>query len=345
MIIKVRNGSYGFRTGEPIKFEEFEVECNGSGTMEDPAIIDSSSNFPKGNIDIVESELYIVIKDLYIELLALRHTKNIVIKNCSFNSLMMVDCNYVTIEDSRIPFLRWFGNQNCLVKNSVTEESIRLYKCSNNTFINCEFWNFFTVHEKYCRENKFENCDFSGTLFNPTKEAFEQIKNPSLKSKSSYSINGRSSIEEVECIGSGTKDNPYIIDNHELKDQDVKEIGLFCKRDYVIFKNFNLKFLKLYDIQHITLENCNISKLCVLKFCADIKISFTSIKKLKFGACQDTTITNSDIQEIEIYKGYIPEGSKFKEIDLYQNFGEPIILRNCTYKKIKKESFPVIKIV
>ncbi len=345
MIIKVRNGSYSFRTGEPTKFEEFEIECKGSGTKDDPATIDSSSIFPEGNIDIVESELYIVIKDLDIKLLTLRHTKNIVMKNCRFTSLMMVDCNYLTIEDSRIYFLRWFGNQNCLVKDSVTEELIRLYKCSHNTFINCEFWNFFTVHEKYCRENKFENCDFSGTLFNPTKDAFEEIKKPGLKSKCSYSINARSSIVEVECIGSGTKENPYIIDNHKLKDLDVREIELFCKRDYVIFKNFDLKFLKLYDTKHITLENCNISKLCLLKFCADIKINFAFIKKLKFGACQDTIIANSDIQEIEIYKGYIPEGSKIKIIDMYQSFGEPITLRNCTYKKIKKESIPAIKIV
>ena len=105
MIIRVRNGRYKIRTSEPLEFKEVEIECIGSGIKDDPAVIDSSSDFPKGNIDIVESELYIVIKDLEIKLFALRHTKNVVIRNCKFNSLMMINCTYVTIEDSRISFL------------------------------------------------------------------------------------------------------------------------------------------------------------------------------------------------------------------------------------------------
>ena len=344
MIIKVRNGRYRPRTSEPLKFEEFEIECKGSGTKDDPAIIDPSSNFPKGNIDIVESELFIVIKDLDIKLLALRYSKNIVIRNCRFNSLMMADCNHVNIEDSHISFLNWFGNQNCVVKNSVTEESIHIYKCSKNKFINCEFWNLFFVNEKYSRGNKFENCDSSPTYFIPNKNAFEKIKAPALKSISTYSLNGRSSVIEVECTGSGTKENPYVIFNHGLKDQNVRELQLFCKKDWIVFKNLDLKILMVYDTKHVTLEDCKISKSCMLKFCADIKFNYADIKKLKFGACKDTVIANSGIQEIETYKGYILGGSKLKNIDTYQGYGEPITLRNCTYTKIKKKSLPAIKI-
>jgi hypothetical protein len=130
-----------------------------------------------------------------------------------------------------------------------------------------------------------------------------------------------------------------------LLDQNVREIELFCKRDFVIFKYFDLKLLKLYDTKHVTLEDCKISKLCKLKFCSDIKLNFAFIKKLKFGACQATVIANSKIQEIEVYKGYIPGSPKLKKNDPNQKYGEPITLRNCTYNKIDKKSLHAIKTV
>ncbi|MFW9968861.1 MAG: hypothetical protein ACFFDF_01590 [Candidatus Odinarchaeota archaeon] len=343
MKINVRKAKYSSYSDEPLKYEELEIECSGSGSKEEPAIIDSSSKFPKGNIEIIESDLYIIIADHDIKLLSLKYAKNIIIRNCKFNSLLMIDCEGVTIENTHSSFLRWFNIHNCLMKDSVTEELFRIYKCSNNKFVNCEFWNLFTIHEKYSSENKFEKCDISRTLFSPSLEAFELIKRPILDKKTTYSIIIRSSIVEVNCIGAGTKESPYIVDNNSLKDQDVREIGKMFNRDYICLKNFDLKLLKLYDIHHLTLENCNISKLCLLKFCVDIKINFTSIKKLKFGACQDTTIVNSNIKAIEIYKGYIPEGSKPKKVDMYQGYGEPIELRNCTYKKIEKEALHAIK--
>ncbi|UCC19377.1 MAG: hypothetical protein JSV62_14930 [Promethearchaeota archaeon] len=342
MKIKVRKAKYSRRADEPLKFEELEIECSGSGTKEEPAIIDSISKFPEGNIEIIESDLYIIITNHNIKLLTLNYAKNIIIRNCKFNSLLMMDCEGIIIENTHSSFLKWFNNHKCLMKDSVTEEQFRLYKCSNNKFINCEFWNFFTIAEKHSRENKFENCDFSGTIFNPSIEAFEQIKKPTLNSRSTYSINIRSSIVEVNCIGSGTKENPYVIDNNSLKDLDVREIGLLFNRDYVFFKNFDLKLLKLYDTHHINLENCKISKICLLKFCVDITINFAFIKKLKFGACQDTNILNSEIKEIDTYKGYMPEGSKLKKVEMYHGYGEPIELRNCTYKKIKKEALQAI---
>lgn len=43
MKIKVRNGKYNRWSGEPIKFEEFEIECKGTGTKDDPVIIDMNA--------------------------------------------------------------------------------------------------------------------------------------------------------------------------------------------------------------------------------------------------------------------------------------------------------------
>lgn len=344
MLIKVRDGQYSWRTGEPVRFDEIEIECEGSGSKEDPAIIDSSIKFPKGNIDIVESELYIVIADHDIKLLTLRHAKNVTIKNCTFNSLLMVDCNVITIENTHSSYLRWAGNQDCKVIDSVTEEQFQFYKCSNNIFKNCEFWNFFNFDHEYSKGNKFENCDFSGTLFVPSKEAFYEIQKPGLKHMNTYSLGVRSETEEVEYSGSGVKDNPFIIDRNNIQDQKIREISLFCKRDYVVLKNFNIKRLILYDCSHITLERCNISKLCLLKFCNDIKMIYVSLKTIKFGACLDTIIENSDIKKIDFYKGYVPVGRKMKGINLDENVGEKVIFKECSYQKIKKGALPTIDI-
>ncbi|MFW9873739.1 MAG: hypothetical protein ACFFG0_11595 [Candidatus Thorarchaeota archaeon] len=42
----VRKGTYGKRDAVPLRFEEFELECKGTGVEGNPIIIDSSTDVP-----------------------------------------------------------------------------------------------------------------------------------------------------------------------------------------------------------------------------------------------------------------------------------------------------------
>ncbi len=316
MKIKLRKGIYK-RSGEPLRFEEFEVECRGTGVKEDPFIIDSSSSIPN-DFEILESKRFIIIENCHLNSIVLGYCKNIYMKNCILRSLFFYNCTDITIDNCESNFINLIECRNCLLKDSRFDTEFKLYKCYNNKFKNC-YWDLFFDSDNLSRGNYLENID------HPWIEEILEIQKPLKKTTDSFAVSTFSSLygnilKDIECRGSGTKKDPIVIDNPNIKKAKLKDLTLYHNRYYVIFKNLTLKKIKLFDSKHVILEDCTFSKSFHLKFCSDIRIISNTVKFLKFGSCQDTFIENSDIKEIDLYKGY--EGTINLKNSIYQKISE-----------------------
>jgi len=323
MPIKIWTAKYK-RSGEPLQFKEIEIECKGGGVKEDPFILDSTSGLPQ-DFEIIESDKYIIIEKCRLNSIVLSYAKNITIKECSISSSFLTHCTDIKITKCKSSFMNLIDCRNCLLENSKFDTQFKLFKCYNNRIKACE-WDFFFDSDNLSRGNILENIDETSI-----KDVLE-IQKPLVKTTDSFAIStsniwqGRF-LKDIECQGTGTASDPIIIDNSNVEKAGLKDIGIFYNRYYVILKNLSLKKLKLFGTKHVTLEDCNFSKSIHIKFCSDIKMRAISTKFLKFGACQNTLIENSDIKEIGFYMGY--EGA----IDLI----------NCTYKKVNKNAMSEIK--
>ena len=323
MIIKIRTAKYK-HNGEPLEIKEFDLDSKGKGIKDDPFIFDSSSDLPQ-DFEIVESNVYIIIKNCQLNSLLLAYSKNVVIQDCTFRSLSLLNCVNISIIKCNANFMKINQCQSCLLKDSNFDTEFKLYKCYSTTFNNCK-WDLFFDSDNLSRGNIIEN------IKDPYIEDVLYIQKPLLKKKNTFAISSSSFthgniLQEIECKGSGRINDPIIIDNSAVKKARLKDITLYLNKYYIIFKNLVLKKINLYDSKNVTLENCNISKSIKLKFCSDIKIKSITVRFLRFGACQDIYIENSKIKEINLYKGY--KGS--------------VNLKNCNYKIINENALKYVK--
>ncbi|MFW9866509.1 MAG: hypothetical protein ACFFEN_10480 [Candidatus Thorarchaeota archaeon] len=319
MKIKVRKVKYkNIFSATPENYEEIELDCKGTGTKEDPIIIDSLID-KSLNFDIVESEKYIVIKNSSLRFLCFYYSKNTSVINCKVRNLRLGNCENIHIEKVVCSFIEIVESHNCSLIESRAEETISLYKSHNNIFRKCEFWNFFTDFHMLSRNNIFEE----NKVPDPEEFVFKSIQDTDLEEKNTYLINCHSNFYgyescEVTCTGNGTKEDPYIIDGLDSIDHKINTVELLNKRDHVIFKNIDIEGLKLYDIKNVQLTDSSFSGILLLKFCSQIKIDQIYAKKLKFAASEDIDISYSEFNKIDTVKGFT---SKIK-------------LNNCSYKKI-----------
>ncbi len=321
MKIKIRIGKYK-KSGEPLDFKEFEITTQGSGLKEDPIILDSLVDIPS-DFEILESDVYIIIRDCHINSIVLGYCENIKMERCTFRSIFLYNCSNIIINKCHSSFMNLVECRKSLFKDSKFDTELKLYKCYNNKFIGI-YWDLFFDSDYLSRGNIFININ---------KQQIEDVceaQKPFLKISNSFSvstlIHGKNLLKDVKCKGTGTIIDPIIIDNFDIKNVGLKDITMYHNRHNVLFRNLNLKNINLFDTKHVSLEDCNISNSIHQKFCSDIKISSISTKFLKFGACKEISIQNSDIKEIDLYKGY--KGS--------------INLSNCTYKKISPNALKQI---
>ncbi len=303
------------------KIEEFEINCKGSGSKEDPLVIDSFLRLPT-DFDIMESDLYILIKDCTLKYVNLLYSKNITIENTTFEILNLCYCSYIKIQKIRCDSVLFIVCHNCSFEDSRSQEWFQLYKCFNNVFKNCEIWNIFWDILHLSRGNIFEN--------NQVHRRYEYdskiIQKPLLENYKTFSVGGLGLLTELICKGNGTKADPAIFDYFDQNNQEFDLRKIIKNRHFLIFKNFKLKYVKLIDSQHIIFENCSFSEYINLKFCSDIKMKSISTNILKFGASKDVIIENSDIQILKTFK----------------KLAGTITLKNCIIKKIKKNAIDKI---
>ncbi|MFW9873191.1 MAG: hypothetical protein ACFFG0_08830 [Candidatus Thorarchaeota archaeon] len=322
MKIKLRKVKYRkvfiFPSGEPENYEEIEIDCDGTGSQDDPIIIDSLKDKTL-NLDFVESDKYIIMQNCTLRFVSFYYSKDISVLDCRISRLHLGNCESIYVKETICSWIEMYASHHCSLIKSRSEESISLYKSHNNIFKNCEFWNFFYDFHFLSRNNILEEND----VFDSEDFVFKSIQDSDLGEGNTYSLNcylktqGYESCE-VQCQGTGKKEDPYIVDTLDSIDYIVKTIEIFNRRDFIIFRNINIKSMKLYDVRYLQLENCNISDSLILKFCSDIKIDSTYSKELKVASCESIDISYSEFNKISVFKGHTSE----------------IHLKSCIYKKI-----------
>lgn len=78
-----------------------ELECRGSGTKEDPAIIEPSKQLPNG-FTLEESDLFITFQNCYLTALELLSCQNVRLENCNIWKIFISHCFRVVINKSTI---------------------------------------------------------------------------------------------------------------------------------------------------------------------------------------------------------------------------------------------------
>ncbi|MHA1671499.1 MAG: hypothetical protein ACTSV5_13115 [Promethearchaeota archaeon] len=130
MITKVKSG---YKT---INTSRVDVDCRGSGTLDDPVIFDSSTKLPKWFwIDNSQSHLKIYECNNYS--IGLFNSQNITVKNCSLNSLHFSNCSNNIIESClKIKKLGiYMSNNNVINRSTITK--LKMSRSNDNTIQEC----------------------------------------------------------------------------------------------------------------------------------------------------------------------------------------------------------------
>ena len=137
---------------------KLEIECSGTGTIEDPIIIDNSVQLPS-SFEIEGSELYIHIKNLKLEHnFAISKSRNITIENCEFY-------HHTCLSSSNLIIKKCFFVNSLfrLVENSEFQDSIfgriAMEDFHDNIFKKCEIDRIGWGSKSW--DNKFEDCDIA----------------------------------------------------------------------------------------------------------------------------------------------------------------------------------------
>jgi len=160
MKVQLRIAKYSF-IGYPIKFEDLEIECIGLGTKDNPAVIDSYSD-PKLNIEVLESDIYIIFKDCTLAFLNIFYCANISIINCKLRILDLRNCLNIYAEGIKCSWFKMIECHNSRIFKLISEESATIYKCYNNIFEQCSFYNFIYNPGGLSRNNVIKDnevCD------------------------------------------------------------------------------------------------------------------------------------------------------------------------------------------
>jgi len=134
MMMKIRINGTDKRIADS---KTIEIECEGSGTEEDPLILEVSDNFPKYRLMIFNQKKFLVIKGFILPYLHLDSCKNVIIEDCEFNlvrilhssdiginkvsasdSFGILDCTNISINNCFIATLGIVKSKNSLIEQS-----------------------------------------------------------------------------------------------------------------------------------------------------------------------------------------------------------------------------------
>ncbi len=320
MRIQLRRAKYDSPVAVPIKYENVVMDFPGAGTQDDPVIIDA---IWAGSLtlEILDNDFFILISNCILKDLNIFYSKNISLIDCRFERLHLGNCENMQLK--RV-VNDWGGidqSHKCLFVEVIFKESVAIYKSNNNVFKKCKFCYIYDLYSR-SRNNVF--IDNEVPKF--SQISVQSMENTENDEDNSFLLNTHSGFRGyksliVKCQGKGINSDPYIIDSLESAGSTIISIVLSHSRDYLIFKNIEIKNIRVYDTQNIQFYNCNFEKTFLLKFCSNIKIFSSHSKKLKLCECNDLEIVES----------------KFKKIALFRGCDTEIKLKNCEYKKIDKK--------
>lgn len=123
----------GFKT---VHIHRLEVDCKGSGIVDDPAILDPSTKLPK-SFWIHDSQLHLNIDNCYNHIINLVNSQNITVKNCTLESLNFSNCSNNSVEScQKIKHLGMYMSDNNKINRS-TIFKLKMSRSNNNIIQDC----------------------------------------------------------------------------------------------------------------------------------------------------------------------------------------------------------------
>jgi hypothetical protein len=176
-----------------IKARNIEIYCQGTGTKNDPFIINDLFPIPK-RIVITNDKKYYVFKNLKLKKIGLEGCENFEFKNCEFTEFRLKKCSNITIQDLLIfrdTYLKDcldISFDNCLMKNLV------LYK-SNFGFLKDSY--IIRLKDWMSRNNDYKNTNIEFLESNKKGVSFSKgntisdvnIKKTNYKMKKLFLVN------------------------------------------------------------------------------------------------------------------------------------------------------------
>ena len=184
-----------------------ELDCEGSGTEQDPAIITASEQLP-GFFRIIDTHFYINIVNCYTSII-ISNCTNISIINCKFKLLAFEKCAKMKIRD-------------CIIKSSSAWISSEL------EFEGCSFKKL-KIHQS--RVLNFTNCSIA--KLKEVESRVVTFKNTSIQKKDPY-IEDPEEIKKLVEFLELDKVKKSIRTLYYSFAMDVKEIGLKLEKKFKI---------------------------------------------------------------------------------------------------------------
>lgn len=143
-----------YRGAVPVDVKN-DIECNGSGTESDPAIIETSENLPSA-FGLEKSNLFIEIQNCYLDSLLLSLCQNVRIENCNTWSFAILDCSKIFVNKSTIRrTLHLVECNNIKIDNcTINRLKIRLSTLNTIKYSTIKKIKFITGYENVLEANK-----------------------------------------------------------------------------------------------------------------------------------------------------------------------------------------------
>ena len=125
------------KTGIPVPtYGTKEIECKGSGTESDPAIIEPSENLPDGFI-LEESNLFILVQNCYLGKIVFYLCHNIRIENCNVWSIVPQHCSSIFVDKSTIRRTLTLWESNNVKFEDCNINRVKFIRSNSNIIRNC----------------------------------------------------------------------------------------------------------------------------------------------------------------------------------------------------------------
>ncbi|MFW9876035.1 MAG: hypothetical protein ACFFG0_23275 [Candidatus Thorarchaeota archaeon] len=292
-----------------------EKDCRGSGTENDPVVIDGSIPLPREFLEIIDSEIFLLITNRNIKKLRITVSKNVIIKDCSIDWLWLSGCSDIKLVNVKSPSVVLEMCHNCILDDC--EIRLHLFNSTHNLIKNCTI--DFLESNLYLRskDNIFENNNIHDKYL-------AKISNQMTYDEQVFTVT-EVTPPMIKCSGTGFVEDPFIFDLKDFSDSD--SIYLMESAHNILINNYNIRLIWFKRCKNKIIEDCKLKYLGI-EFCSDIKIEKDIIEKLYLGESKNLSIINCTI----------------KKVKLKRSFKGGVVFKNCTLLQIKGKSVNKVKL-
>ncbi|MFX0024710.1 MAG: hypothetical protein ACFE9S_20550 [Candidatus Hermodarchaeota archaeon] len=149
-----------------LSFSGIEIECPGTGTKEDPVIIEPIGSTPK-TIYLRDYDIFIHMRNLDKRYISLVNCQNMILTECRLQYLDISRSSNIKIKNLSVTKLsRIYNCRNMLIEDAHIEK-LKIKKSSLNTFRKCSF---NKIKKNLSIDNNFESVILSGKSVSSIEE-------------------------------------------------------------------------------------------------------------------------------------------------------------------------------